>query len=323
MGSLNDTPARCDEFPSLSKTFVPTESTIKNPEEIKQHYETGITMVKNLLENQLENAIEFPTSIVFKALIKLVEYTINDGLNKSVKPFREVLKQEIKEEVLRSKMVTLKSYINSLESRVNDLNDQTNAIVAVDTCEKALTEFDEDTNLWKACVLASSLLVPFSGICIKVLEECARRGYTQPENNSKLKTQLLTVLTDYKKQTILTRLNFVEVEVSYFNIWVDSDPYETYTLNHAKFSDPNGEWTRDSEFKTTFLCTDKWINCRVRKSAYADVFQYRRRLSSLYGDDYDKMIKLAEQKLAFIPGGYASKKREYCQAKSSWGAVPR
>lgn len=253
----------------------------------------------------------------------------------SIDLLRDELKLEINSQIYQSKLTSLKSQIIALQSNIQEMQNiknkraiETNAILARQTCHTILNEFDEDANLFKMAMLSSRVLLPFASMCAIVIKMNSDLQSTTEDLCGMLKAQLLSLVEDYKEQTLRIRLNSVYLE-QILSIAIYGSPPN---VTRYRFSDPEFEKHieqlkkeeenrkiedgRNVLLKNRGFCSitlsvnDKWLNRWTDRLTITQVYEYRAKLIQFYEDDFDKTIELVRNNLQSISNSNRFKKPE-------------
>ena len=140
-----------------------------------------------------------------------------------------------------------------------------------------------------------------STICEKVIEINHIEKYSSEQLTGKLKGQMLNLLSDYKKQIVLTRLNFVLIKI-YNHISLNGEDFIYYLyVTDDRFEKSDGKWTKNGpHWSVEYTCYDEWENWKQTTESYEDIFNYRNGLVDLFEKEFNEIIEVIENKLSLI-----------------------
>lgn len=111
-----------------------------------------------------------------------------------------------------------------------------------------------------------------------------------------------SVLYNYKKQCILSRLNFISIEISdhlTHGDFRDSEPVSpcrVYGLGNSKF-ESDTETDLRPEWHRCYLFADAWNGWDYRSTRYARNINYRKSLIRAYEKDFNDVIQTVNTEL--------------------------
>lgn len=232
---------------------------------------------------------------------------------------RSMVTDVAKEQSARGVLSIVGAKIRTLGDRLKDMSNSNLtpedrrgfARIALNACQELLNLFDDpDGLLWEMSITASAMLLLLSPLCVDVIKFCHENAISG--QLKECKALLLHVLEDYKKECILKRYNYVDVETRWRIGGIDV--IKTYNIGHHEIDDLQKEGWAYGIARVITRCSvqdhwDTWY--KPYRAPLEAVKRYKNDLRSRYHrKDFDDSIKYIRETLIDIDDPNRSEHRE-------------